>query len=57
VTVIGDPQTMQVALNIPGGVVETVHNHGGNVTIASPGTVQVSALHPVTNPRYAQPAG
>ena len=57
VTVIGDPQTMQVALNIPGGVVETVHNHGGNVTITSPGTIQVSALHPVTNPRYAQPAG
>jgi uncharacterized protein YlxW (UPF0749 family) len=57
VVVIGDPQTMQVALNIPGGVVETVHNHGGNVTITSPGTVQVSALHPVTNPRYAQPAG
>ncbi len=57
VTVIGDPQTMQVALNIPGGVVETVHNHDGNVTITSPGTVQVSALHPVTDPRYAQPAG
>jgi uncharacterized protein YlxW (UPF0749 family) len=57
ITVIGDPQTMQIALNIPSGVVDTVHNHGGNVTITSASTVEVSALHPVTNPRYAQPAG
>jgi uncharacterized protein YlxW (UPF0749 family) len=56
-TVIGDPQTMQIALNIPNGVVETVHAHGGNLTITSADTVQVSALHQVTNPRYAQPAG
>jgi uncharacterized protein YlxW (UPF0749 family) len=56
-TVIGDPQTMQIALNIPNGVVDTVHTHGGNVAITSATTVLVSALHPVTNPRYAQPAG
>lgn len=57
VTAIGDPPTMQIALNIPNGVVDDVHTHGGNVTITSPGTVLVSALHPVSNPRYAQPAG
>jgi uncharacterized protein YlxW (UPF0749 family) len=57
VTAIGDPPTMQIALNIPNGVVDDVHTHGGNVTITSPGTVLVSALHPVTNPRYAQPVG
>jgi uncharacterized protein YlxW (UPF0749 family) len=56
-TVIGDPQTMQIALNIPSGVVETVHNDGGNVTITAATTVQVSALHAGTTPRYAQPAG
>jgi uncharacterized protein YlxW (UPF0749 family) len=56
-TVIGDPQTMQIALNIPNGVVDNVHTHGGNVTITSADTVQVSVLHQVTNPRYAQPAG
>jgi uncharacterized protein YlxW (UPF0749 family) len=56
-TVIGDPQTMQIALNIPNGVVDNVHTHGGNVTITPADTVQVSALHQVTNPRYAQPAG
>jgi uncharacterized protein YlxW (UPF0749 family) len=57
VTVIGDPQTMQIALNIPSGVVDTVHNHSGNVTITSASMVEVSALHPVTTPRFAQPAG
>jgi uncharacterized protein YlxW (UPF0749 family) len=57
VTAIGDPPTMQIALNIPNGVVDDVHTHGGNVTITSPGTVLVSALHPVTNPHYAQPTG
>jgi uncharacterized protein YlxW (UPF0749 family) len=56
-TAIGDPPTMQIALNIPNGVADDVHTHGGSVTIASPGTVLVSALHPVTTPRYAQPAG
>jgi uncharacterized protein YlxW (UPF0749 family) len=57
VTAIGDPQTMQIALNIPNGVVDDVHTHGGNVIITSSGSVLVSALHPVGNPRYAQPAG
>jgi uncharacterized protein YlxW (UPF0749 family) len=57
VTVIGDPQTMQIALNIPSGVVDTVHNHSGTVTITSASMVEVSALHPATSPRYAQPAG
>lgn len=57
VTAIGDPPTMQIALNIPNGVVDDVRTHGGNVTITPAGTVLISALHPVTNPRYAQPAG
>jgi uncharacterized protein YlxW (UPF0749 family) len=55
-TVIGDPQTMQTALSIPGGAVDTIKQHGGNVTMASPGTVRVTALHPATTPKYAQPA-
>jgi hypothetical protein len=46
---------MQTALNIPGGVVDTVHNAGGNV-IVNPGTVRVSALHQAGTPHYAQPA-
>lgn len=56
ITVIGDGQTMRTALNIAGGVVESVQQDGGNVTVHDPGTVQVTALHTSTPPRYARPA-
>jgi uncharacterized protein YlxW (UPF0749 family) len=55
-TAIGDPPTMRTALNIPGGVADTVHNAGGNVTVDQPGTVRVTTLHPAGSPHYAQPA-
>src|SRR5437764_4200253 len=55
-TAIGDPQTMQPALNIPGGVVDNVHSAGGTVIVNQPGTVRISALHQTGSPRYAQPA-
>jgi uncharacterized protein YlxW (UPF0749 family) len=56
ITVIGDGQTMRTALNIAGGVVESVQQAGGNVTVHDPGTVRVTALHTSTTPRYARPA-
>jgi uncharacterized protein YlxW (UPF0749 family) len=56
ITVIGDGQTMRTALNIAGGVVESVQQAGGNVTVHDPGTVRVTALHASTTPRYARPA-
>lgn len=56
ITVIGDPQTMETALNIPGGVVETVQKDGGTVAVHRPGQVRVTALHRQTELRYAEPA-
>jgi uncharacterized protein YlxW (UPF0749 family) len=56
ITVIGDGQTMRTALNIAGGVVESVEQAGGTVTVHEPGTVKVTALHTSTAPRYARPA-
>jgi uncharacterized protein YlxW (UPF0749 family) len=56
ITVIGDGQTMRTALNIAGGVVESVQQAGGNVTVHDPGTVNITALHASTTPRYARPA-
>ncbi|MGC9667765.1 DUF881 domain-containing protein [Planosporangium sp. 12N6] len=53
--VIGDPQTMHTALNIPGGVVDTVHQRGGNVIVQESDVVGVTALHQVAAPRYARP--
>jgi uncharacterized protein YlxW (UPF0749 family) len=56
VTVIGDPQTMQAALSIAGGVVDSVRNDGGTVQVNTPGTVQVTALHAAQPLRFATPA-
>ena len=53
--VIGGPQTMRAALNIPGGVVDTVRQAGGSVTVRQPDVVRVSAVRKVASPRYARP--
>lgn len=55
ITAVGDPQTMETALNIPGGVVESVKKDGGTVTVQRPGQVSVTALHRQPDLRYAQP--
>jgi uncharacterized protein YlxW (UPF0749 family) len=55
VLVIGDPQTMHTALNIPGGVVDMVHQRGGNVIVQESDAVHVTALHQVGVPRFARP--
>jgi uncharacterized protein YlxW (UPF0749 family) len=55
IDVIGDPQTMATALDIPGGVVDSVQSGGGTVVIKQPGRVQVIATHTPGPLRYAQP--
>jgi uncharacterized protein YlxW (UPF0749 family) len=53
---IGDPQTLQAALDIPGGVLETLHGLGADGTVTSEQQLQITALHTVSSPRYARPA-
>lgn len=53
--VIGDPQTMSSAMEIPGGVSESVRSKGGEVTVHEFSTINVEALHTNSSPRYAQP--
>lgn len=55
ITVIGDPQTMQTALNIPGGVVESVAKDGGSVTMQEARQVQVTATQRQGTLKFAQP--
>jgi uncharacterized protein YlxW (UPF0749 family) len=55
IAVIGDPKTMRTALNIPGGVVESVSKDGGTVLVQEPGTVDVTALHPPVSLEHAKP--
>jgi uncharacterized protein YlxW (UPF0749 family) len=53
--VIGPAQTMQTALQIPGGVVASVETAGGSVTMEARNTVEVTALRQPTSLRYARP--
>jgi uncharacterized protein YlxW (UPF0749 family) len=53
--VIGPAQTMQTALQIPGGVVASVETAGGSVTMDPRGLVEVTALRDPTSLRYARP--
>ncbi len=55
-TVIGDPNTIETALGIPGGVLDTVEQSGGRVVVVQGQDVLVGALRATTTPRYARPA-
>lgn len=54
-TVIGDPQTLSSAMEIPGGITESVRGRGGRVSVTQLDDVSVDALHSVPEPRFAQP--
>lgn len=54
--VIGEPETLAPALRIPGGVVESVEQDGGTVTVQQePGGVQVTAVRQPDPLQYARP--
>ncbi|MFP5371998.1 MAG: DUF881 domain-containing protein [Actinomycetes bacterium] len=55
ILVIGSPQNMETAMNIPGGVVQQINNRGGSVTIRQSDDVVVDALRPLDTPQYASP--
>ena len=55
VLAVGDPPTMAAALNIPGGVIDTVARAGGTLTVEQADDVVVAVLRPVSPPQYAQP--
>jgi uncharacterized protein YlxW (UPF0749 family) len=54
--VIGDPDTMATALEIPGGVADSVRTAGGTITVTPSTEVLITALQPDTAPQYARPA-
>ena len=55
IRVIGDPQTLATAMEIPGGVRETVQRAEATLDIARDTTVTVDALHSLSDHRYARP--
>ena len=55
VLVLGSPQDIETALNIPGGVVQAVGSRGGSVTVEQVPELVVDALRPLPEAQYAQP--
>jgi uncharacterized protein YlxW (UPF0749 family) len=55
VLVIGSPQDLQTAMNIPGGVVQRIGGRGGAVEITQSQQIVVDALRPLDQPQYASP--
>jgi uncharacterized protein YlxW (UPF0749 family) len=57
VLAIGDPKTLDTALNIPGGVADAVRNAGGQLTVDERASVLVSATRALPTPKFAVPSG
>ncbi|MFC7492289.1 MULTISPECIES: DUF881 domain-containing protein [unclassified Knoellia] len=55
VTAIGDGSTLASAMEIPGGVTESVRSVGGEAGVETKEEVTVSALQTVSEPQYARP--
>ncbi|MEE1781981.1 DUF881 domain-containing protein [Streptomyces sp. SP17BM10] len=55
-TVVGNPQDLTPALNIPGGVVRTLESHQARATITTAQKVVVDAVVDLRTPQYAKPA-
>ncbi|MBJ8348515.1 DUF881 domain-containing protein [Antrihabitans sp. YC2-6] len=55
VTAIGDAPTLAAALNIPGGVADTVSRSGGKLAIEQSREVTVTALRELKPHTYSQP--
>ncbi|WP_256804866.1 DUF881 domain-containing protein [Frankia sp. ACN10a] len=56
--VVGDAHTLDQALRIPGGVLDTVAaRDGAQASVRTFGHLEIRALRPAPSPRYARPAG
>lgn len=55
VLAIGDPQTMAAAMDIPGGISETVRQLGATPQVTQSQKIRIDALQSVREPRYARP--
>ncbi|MFM1825534.1 MAG: hypothetical protein RLZZ37_169 [Actinomycetota bacterium] len=53
INVIGDPSTLETALRIPGGIVETIQTSDGTVVINKSTTVDIDSIVTLEVPEYA----
>jgi uncharacterized protein YlxW (UPF0749 family) len=57
VLAIGEPKTLDTALNIPGGVAAAIRADGGSVSVSERGALTITATRTLPTPRYAVPSG
>jgi uncharacterized protein YlxW (UPF0749 family) len=57
VLAIGDSQTLDTAMQIPGGVRATARAAGGDAVVTEEGAVTISVVRPIANPSYAKTTG
>jgi uncharacterized protein YlxW (UPF0749 family) len=57
VLAIGDPKTLDTALNIPGGVAAAVRAAGGQLRVTEQQRVSIDATRSLPSPQYASPSG
>jgi len=53
---IGDPPTLDQAMGIPGGVLDTLKGRSASGSVTKLSTVRITALHALSPPQYARPA-
>lgn len=54
-TAVGDPSTLQVALEIPGGALAAVRNAGGVVSLTESDRVEIRSVRTLDAPEHAEP--
>jgi uncharacterized protein YlxW (UPF0749 family) len=52
---IGDPETLATAMEIPGGVADSVRTAGARFEMEQRDTVEITSTVPLTTPEYAEP--
>jgi uncharacterized protein YlxW (UPF0749 family) len=55
IVVIGDPRTLAAALDIPGGVLDTLARKGATGSVSQRQSVTIEKVRPLPQVQYAQP--
>ena len=55
ITAIGDAATLASAMDIPGGVSDSVRRVGASIDVTTSANLAINALHSIQVPRYARP--
>jgi uncharacterized protein YlxW (UPF0749 family) len=56
VLAIGDPKTLDTALNIPGGVAATLRTQGGELTVTERSKIAITVTRTLPRTKYAKPS-